>query len=276
LGPPKGRTFCRVGAVSIKRLAAILSLLALASSAFPCSIFKYSIDGRTYFCGNEDWTATDPAIRTSRPRGNDYGYVLFGWKSFLPRYVQAGINSKGLCFDWAAVPSQHYVRDNDKDDLTLDFTVDILKSCASVDEAVAFIRTHNIPHLAEEHIMFADSTGTSCVVEYHHSQLHLVVDRSEAQFITNFPLTDRSLGWYPCERYARMETFFGQPGNKEAHLVELLDSIHQEREYPTVYSYVFDLSRRQLAVFSRHNYQKKKVLSLDELIESDRVLSVIF
>jgi len=114
------------------------------------------------------------------------------------------------------------------------------------------------------------------VVEYNHSQLHLVVDRSEAQFITNFHLTDRSLGWYPCARYARMESFFGGQGNKEDHLVDLLDSIHQEREYPTVYSYVFDLGRRQLTVFFRHDYQKKKVLSLDELIESDRVFDIIF
>jgi hypothetical protein len=258
----------------MKRFAAVLTLLTIATSAFPCSIFKYSINGRTYFCGNEDWTATDPAIMTSKPKGNDYGYILLGWKSYLPRYVQAGVNSMGLCFDWAAVPSQGYVRDSAKDDLTLDFTVDVLRKCANVDEAVAFIRRYNIPHLGEEHIMFADSGGKSCVVEYNHSQMHLVVDQSEAQFITNFHLTDRSLGSYPCQRYAKMEAFFRELGSKETRLVELLSSIHQEGQYPTAYSYVFDLSTRQITLFLNHNYQAKTVLSMDKMMESDRVLSL--
>ena len=253
----------------MKLLAVVTALVAVAVSAFPCSIFKYSVDGRTYFCGNEDWTATDPAIQTFKPNGNEYGCAVLGWKSFLPRYIQAGINSKGLCFDWAAVPPQRYVRDNDKTDLTLDFTLDVLKTCASVDEAVAFITRHNIPHFAEEHIMFADRSGKSCIVEYNNSQLRLVIDESNAQFMTNFHVTDPSLGWYPCARYQKMDAFFAEPGSKETRLVNLLDRIHQEAPYPTVYSYVFDLSKGQITLFYNHDYQAKEVLSLNELLERD-------
>ncbi len=260
----------------MRMLAIVLAMLALAAVAFPCSIFKYHVDGRTYFCGNEDWSATDPAIQSCRPRGKDYGYVLFGWKSLLPRFVQAGVNSKGLCFDWAAVPPQLYVRDNTKDDLDLDFTREVLRRCATVDEAIAFVRQRNIPHLAEEHIMFADSSGKSCIVEYNNSQLHILVDQSPAQFMTNFHVSDKSLGWYPCSRYAKLEAFFHEAGNKEARLVELLDGIHQEGQYPTVYSYVFDLSKLQITVFHNHNYRAGKTFQLQDLVAADRVLSIAF
>jgi hypothetical protein len=259
------------------RTVCMLTLLVgVAGAAFPCSIFRYTVDGRTYFCGNEDWTAHDPAINTYKATDSEYGYVLFGWKSFLPHYVQAGINAKGLCFDWAAVPPQQYVRDNNKKDLSLDFTVEMLKSCATVAEAIDYIKKYNIPHLAEEHLMIADRTGKSCVIEYSHSQLRIIEDDSPFQFITNFHLSDPSLGWYPCDRYAKMEAFFKADGNKENRLVQLLDSIHQEGQYPTVYSYVFDLNKKELILFHNHNYRVKRTYSLDKLVGRDSLLDIAF
>lgn len=255
---------------------ALILLASIAAVGDPCSIFKYTAEGRTYFCGNEDWTASDPAIQTVKARGSDNGYILLGWKSYLPRYVQAGINSRGLCFDWAAVPPQGYVRDSAKNDLTLDFTIDVLKRCATVDEVATYIRSYNIPHLAEEHIMFADRRGKSCVVEYAHSQLSIMETDSEHQFMTNFHLSDNALGWYPCDRYSRMQAFFAEKGNKELRLAGLLDSIHQEGQYPTVYSYIFDLSRMQITIFHNHNYLVSKRFSLDDLLSNDAVLEISF
>jgi hypothetical protein len=260
----------------MKTVFALLLLLSTTMSAYPCSIFRYTIDGRTYFCGNEDWIATDPALQTFTPRGRDYGCVLFGWKSYLPRYVQAGINSRGLCFDWAAVPPQEYSRDSAKPEVTLDFTVDILKRCASVDEAIEYMKDRSMPHLAEEHIMLADRTGRSCVVEYNHSKLRLIYDDSESQFITNFHITDRSLGWYPCGRYSRMEAFFKEPGSKETRLADLLDAVHQEGSYPTVYSYVFDLSRMEITVFHHHDFRTRKTWSIKSLLSNPVALDLSF
>jgi len=258
----------------MKIISTLVLLVLIALSVYPCSIFKYATAGRTYFCGNEDWIASDPAIQTIKPKDNDYGCILFGWRSFLPRYVQAGINSKGLCFDWAAVPQQRFVRDATKKDLSLDFTVEVLKRCANVDEAIEYISSYNIPHLAEEHIMLADRTGKSCVIEYNHSQLQLVRDNSEFQFMTNFHLTDKSLGWYPCDRHAKMAAFFNERGNKETRLVELLDRVHQEGQYPTVYSYVFDLSSMKITVYYNHNYRSGKTWSLGDLTAKDAILDI--
>ena len=258
----------------MKVVSVLVLLLSATTNLYPCSIFKYTTNGRTYFCGNEDWTATNPAIMSCSAKDNDYGYILLGWANLLPRYIQAGVNSKGLCFDWAAVPAQQYVRDNGKKDLTLDFTLDVLKKCATVDDAIEYVKRHNIPHLAEEHIMFADKTGKSCVIEYNHSRLRIVPNDSESQFITNFHITDSSLGWYPCDRYSKMATFFKEKGNKEARLVELLDAVHQEGQYPTVYSYVFDLDKMRITVYYNHNYRVKKVYSLDDMVARDTILEL--
>lgn len=249
-------------------------LLFSSFNLFPCSIFKYTAGGRTYFCGNEDWTIRAAAVQTHTAINGDYAYALLGWKGLLPHWVQAGINSQGLCFDWAAVPPQQYMRDAARQDVTLDFTVDVLKRCATVEEAIDFITRYNVPHLAEEHIMFADRTGSSCVVEFNHSRLQVVPDDSEFQFVTNFHITDTSLGWYPCKRYSRMEKFFKEKGNKESRLVELLDSVHQEGRYETVYSYVFDLARMEMTVFSRHNYGAKKAYSLNDLFANDVTVDI--
>lgn len=257
------------------RIVPTVALFLVSSIAsYPCSIFRYTTGGRTYFCGNEDWTARAAAIQTRTAAGGDYAYALVGWKGLLPRWVQAGVNSEGLCFDWAAVPPQPYVRDPARPDLSLDFTVDVLKSCATVDDAIEFIARHNIPHLAEEHIMFADRSGKSCVVEFNHEKLRVIADNSEFQFVTNFHLTDPSLGWYPCERYSRMEAFFKGGGNKESRLVELLDSVHQEGQYQTVYSYVVDLTAGKISVFSNHNYRSGKTYSLNDLFAQDVLVDI--
>jgi hypothetical protein len=252
----------------------IVVLLAISADVYPCSIFKYSVDGRTYFCGNEDWTAKDPAIQTYKANGKQYGYVLFGWGTYLPRYAQAGVNSEGLCFDWAAVPTQVYIRDNKKPDASLDVTVDILKNCKSIDEVIKYIDGYNVPHIAEEHIMFTDKAGKSCVIEYNHSKQELVHDHAAFQFITNFHLTDPALGWYPCERYRKMAAFFGEDGSKEHRLAEILHKVHQEGQYPTIYSYIFDLGRMEITVFYNHNYMTKRVYAFSKLVEANVTIDI--
>jgi hypothetical protein len=260
----------------MKLLCMMIVLFAISADVHSCSIFKYRVEGRTYFCGNEDWIARDPAIQTYKATGKQYGYVLFGWRSYLPRYAQAGVNSEGLCFDWAAVPAQTYIRDTEKPDASLDITIDVLKNCKSVDDAIKYIKGYNVPHIAEEHIMFTDRAGNSCVIEYNHSKLKLIYDNADYQFITNFHLSDPSLGWYPCERYSKMEAFFREDGNKELRLAEILDRIHQEGRYPTIYSYIFDLDRMEITMFYNHNYMAKQTYSFSKLVETDVLMDISF
>jgi hypothetical protein len=255
-------------------LSLILVSMFIPYEISPCSIFKYSRDGKTFFCGNEDWIFTNPAIQSYPPLDNNYGYVLLGWKNYLPRYAQAGINSEGLCFDWAVVPPQKYAIDNTKPIKTIDCTIEILRTCKDIADVMSFVQKNNIPHLAEEHIMFTDKKGQSCVIEYNEGKMKIIQNKTEYQFITNFHISNPDLGWSPCDRYSRMEEFFNEQGDKENRLMELLYEVHQENQYPTIYSYIFNLDRMEIEVFFNHNYNSSKLYSIKNLLKGKETIDI--
>jgi hypothetical protein len=252
----------------------VLILLIYALTAFPCSIFKYSYNGKTFFCGNEDWSAKDPAIMTMRQTETHYGIVLLGWKSYLPHYPQAGINSHGLCFDWAVVPSQNYQFIQGKENLSINSTIEILKNCKDITDVLEYIEDYNFSHLAEEHIMFADREGNSCVIEYTKGERRILVNTSMSQYITNFNLTDPDAGWYPCPRYQTLETTLNTPGLDDNILVDILNRVHQEEAYPTIYSYIFNLEAMTVRIFYNHQYDTYQEYNINELIELDTTITI--
>jgi hypothetical protein len=257
----------------MKRVLLII-LCAVSIEVFPCSIFKYSIGNSYYFCGNEDWTAKDPAIMTIPRKKNEYGVIIFGWKSFLPNYPQAGINSEGLCFDWATVPAQKYTFEAGKNDLSINSTIDILKTCATVEDVIQYLAKYNFSHLAEEHIIFSDRTGKSCVIEYTKGEKRVLIETGKAQFITNFNLTDKENGWYPCKRFSILENTILKNNIDSDQLPGILDSVHQEGAYPTIYSYIFDLKKLTIKVFYNHNYLTHKEYKIANLISKSQVISI--
>jgi hypothetical protein len=257
----------------VKRLLALL-FFAQSLALYPCSIFKYVADGQVFFCGNEDWSATDPALTTIPPVGGKYGLVLLGWKSYLPRYPQAGVNSEGLSFDWATVPPQRYSATPGKENLDIDSTIEILKTCKNVDEVIAIIGKRNFSHLAEEHLIFADRTGKSCVFEYTKGSLKVIQDTSRAQHITNFNLSDKESGWYPCERYARLERSLKDKTVRADRLPEILNAVHQEGTYPTIYSYIFNLTSNEITLFHKHDYSKYQKFDVGTLIAQRRTIRI--
>lgn len=256
-------------------LFAVLCIILFQSvKIFSCSIFKYiDTDGVVYFCGNEDWSATDPAIMTMKPDGKSLGVILFGWQRYLPNYPQAGINSEGLCFDWATVPSQSYIFEKGKEDLNVNSLIEILRKCRTVDDAVAYIEKHNFSHLAQEHLMLADRTGKSCVIEFTNGTRKIIRENGRVQFITNFNLSDREKGWYPCERYAKMEKYFND-SNVRFQATKILDDIHQEGTYPTIYSYVFNLTNMDITIYYNHNFHAPKEYKVSKLITENKLLSI--
>jgi choloylglycine hydrolase len=244
----------------------VWGIFACIVPAFACSICAYSIDGRAYFCGNEDWSATDPAMLSAPASKDSYGYLILGWASYLPGYAQAGINSEGLCFDWAMVPAQRYASKPGRAQLSIDFPVEALRKCKDVGELLRFIEGKDIPHVAEEHLMFADKSGRSCVIEYSKGELRVIEGSGGAQYVTNFALSDPTLGGYPCARYSRMEAFFKAEGDKSPALASLLDSVHQEGGYQTIYSYVFDLAAGKVTLYYKHDFRNPKAYSLAALV----------
>ena len=251
----------------------IIILCFQAFTVFPCSIFTYQNETGTYFCGNEDWGAKDPAMFTIKASGNEYGVVLLGWKSYLPNYPQAGINSEGLCFDWATVPAQQYTPIKGKRDLSINATIEILKKCKTIDDVIAYISDYNFSHIAAEHILFADKAGMSCVIEYTKGERR-IIKKNTSQCITNFNLSDKESGWYPCQRYEKLSLGLNTDNLGYNDLTNLLDGVHQEGNYPTIYSYIMNLTTMEISVFYNHHFNTAKKYRVEELLKKNQIISI--
>jgi hypothetical protein len=242
-------------------------------SIYPCSIFAYRINGEMYFCANEDWTAADPSILAIKPAKGKYGVVLLGWNTYLPNYPQAGVNSEGLCFDWATVPKQPYKYSENKEEFDINSTIQILQKCKNIEEAIQLISNTNFPHLAEEHIMLCD-INNSCVIEYTKGKLKIVKLVGNSQYITNFNLTDKEAGWYPCTRFSKIEKMLSQKNLQEKDFIYLLNDVHQEENYPTQYSYIINLSELTVKLFINHDYQSSQIFSIKKLLEKNQKIAL--
>ncbi|HEX3045180.1 MAG TPA: hypothetical protein VHY08_10515, partial [Bacillota bacterium] len=123
------------------------------SGAEACTIFNVKGQTGNYFASNEDWSFTDPALRVVPGDKSDYGYLVFGWNSYLPGYPQGGVNEQGVCLDWATVAPQNFQDAPSRKALDENLTYKILKECKSTGEAITLIGQYNCSQLAGEHLL---------------------------------------------------------------------------------------------------------------------------
>jgi hypothetical protein len=261
----------------MKTFLTLLMFFILANvSAFPCSIFSYTDGNNIFFCNNEDWIFKDPVLGTHPATKNSYGYITFGWGAYYPGYPQGGVNSEGLCYDWAMIPKQKYHSDPKLPELHGDLGLAILQQCKSVDEAIALIKKYNYPHFAEEHLFLMDRKGKSCVVEYNEGKLKILTPEKKYLLATNFHISNSSLGGYPCTRFDKIDTRLKSLKGK-AGLPELRDALsegHQEGEYPTIYSYIVDLKNMKLHVYWNHVYSSSKEYDIKSILAKKTVIKI--
>lgn len=251
-------------------LFCLLGFTMMTIQTLACTIFYVKGSATDYFAGNEDWFFTDPVISVTPGNKQDYGYMVMGWNSYLPRYPQAGINENGLCFDWASLSSQQYPKNPRRKDTDEDLMVLILRKCRTVDEAVELIKKYNWPQFGQEHLLIADRTGNSCVVEWSRDDYVFIKNRQPYQVVTNFSLTDPKIGNYPCKRFDMIQSALKEAQRQtitQERVKTFLDQTHQEGRNPTVYSYIFDLKTLKVTIFPNHRYSEGKTYWLPREIK---------
>jgi hypothetical protein len=243
----------------------------LAQLSLACTIFYVQGQTTHYFASNEDWNMTDSVMQVIPGRDGKYGYVVFGWDSYLPRYPQGGLNEHGLALDWAALPPETFKADPSRKQLNSDLFYEILENCRNVAEAVRLMEVYNWPQFAEEHLLIADSLGNSSVIEWHDGKYLILPKEGTYQVITNFRLSAPGSGWYPCNRFETVDGYLKSDSNQKPDLTvvrNLLDQAHQEGEYPTIYSYIADLKSLDLYLYYGHDYSKEYQYNLrQELVK---------
>jgi hypothetical protein len=151
-------------------LAFIPACLHLISTPVgACTIFVLTDTNRALFCNNEDGPGSDIRI-WFLPAGEGYygavyvGYATNGW-------AQGGLNSEGLAYDWVSGFEEKWEPDPNLPTARGNSSQRMLETCATVDDAIRFYRTHREPLFRLAKILVADKTGASVIIGAKDGQL---------------------------------------------------------------------------------------------------------
>lgn len=215
-----------------------MAVCSCSASIRACTIFTLTDAHRTLFCNNEDSTRTDTRI-WFRPQRR--GFLCLSrryacaYVGYADRWGQGGMNSQGLAFDWVAGYKGKWKRDPKTRFVIGNPAERMLESCATVEEAVTFFRTHWDPSFSYAKILIADRSGTSVIIGAREGKL----DVQSAKH-------SQSLGYGG----AAVEKSLTEDSTPTlANAAKILNSARQLGTYATKYSNVFDLNSCDILIF---------------------------
>lgn len=244
----------------MKKILLTTTLLCSLADVFACLIL-FVTDGKTVLVGNhEDWYAQDAEVTFVPAAGKKYGMLYFDFAS--EKTAQGGMNTAGLFFDGTRTPFAPYNDNDSKPDCKCYVWTKILEECATVNEAIAYMKRYKIPEIEDVHIMFADKKGNSAVVGVYDGKLQVHTRKGNHQVVTNFNLTNPSYGDEPvCKRYETAEKMLLVDSSATlANMEKILAKTHQEAL--TVYSNIYNLGLGEVYVYRHADLTKKVKLNL--------------
>ncbi|MHA1125267.1 MAG: hypothetical protein ACTSO7_07195 [Candidatus Heimdallarchaeota archaeon] len=251
-----------------------------------CTIFTISIDDTVYFGNNEDyklenaylWYVPNQTILTSSSGYKDiYGAVFLGFDNNddvdVDTWEQGGMNEFGLCFDANGLPDT----DLNVDGLypyTPHALAQVLWDCKTVEDVITWYQNHKWATMGGQ-IHYADSTGDAIVVSANATG-KWAFSRINSTFLvsTNFNLANHANGLYPCSRYTTANQMLAEITTEDELTVptcaNVLYAVHQEGEYGTKYSNIFDPVNLELYFNYGINYsEQEKINLMDKLTDLD-------
>jgi choloylglycine hydrolase len=249
-----------------------ISILA-ADNTTACTVFNYNQGNIVLVGNNEDGGySTDVEIWFAPPSGKKYGRVCFGWKQlFFFKQAQGGMNDQGLFFDWALCPKSDPPKFSiHKKTASFSMPENLLAECATVEEAIEWLKHYNILFI-RSHIMLADRTGNSAVVEWVDGKMNVIKKSGTYQIITNFWLSHPELGNYPCPRYNTVTKMLkARSGVSVEYFTSILKLTAQHeqsdkgKESGTIYSNIYDLAKGSVYIYYKRDFKHPYKFNLNE------------
>lgn len=238
-----------------------------AISAFPCTIFNASKNGRVLAGNNEDLNSTDSRIWFYPQKEGKYGYLYVGFDSYG---IQGGMNDRGLFFDYNALKFARMNPSPEKPGIKSwrGFIDKIMTECATVEEVIDLLSKHNLGWWGPNQVMYADATGASAVIGADkNGELSVVRKKGDYQVSTNFSLANPEFGssTYPCYRYEIANKMLENMKELTVdYFRKILAATHQEGTYPTIYSNICDLTNKEIYIYNFHDYEEVAKFNLEE------------
>ena len=223
----------RLADTHLPSLAVLLGCLQLASTPVQaCTIFVLTDTNRALFCNNEDWS--DPNTRIwFLPAGEGYyGAVYVGFDN---GWAQGGLNTEGLAYDWVAGYDEKWDAPANLPTTRGNSSQRMLETCATVNDAIAFYRTHREPGFWRAKILVADRTGASVIIGARDGQLQVEQE-------------NRCRGFGFGQR--RLDVALARnPRPMVADAFKILRDCRQTGQYATKYSNIYDLKTGDIFLY---------------------------
>ena len=230
----------------------LMILLLFASvQLYSCTIFYVVNDNQVFAGNNEDWKDPYAKMWFYPAQENKYGWVKFGWGSGFP---QGGMNDQGLFWDASACAFLEMpLSESKKEKHDGPLMQKVIEECATVEEALKVFAEFYCEDQYRAQYLIGDSTGKSIIVEGDNI-IHI---QDDFQVLTNFYHSHPEMGGYPCWRYETAVDMLSEADSLSAYFIgSVLAATHQEGKYPTQYSNIYDLKKRQFYLFHFHNYEE--------------------
>ena len=196
---------------------------------YACTIFVLTDENRTLFFNNEDYSNPATRIWFLPSSKKHYGAAYVGFDN---NWAQGGVNSAGLAFDWVAGYQEQYVPDSKLIKARSNPSEKMLKSCATVSEAIAFYKKYREPSFTYARMMIADKSGASVIIGARNGELY-------------FDLSNQSRGFgYGEEVLNEFLKKAPQPSIESG--LPILQACLQQGKYATKYSSVYDLNSGEI------------------------------
>ena len=230
-----------------------LTLVFFAFISVPiqaCTIFVLTDAKRALFCNNEDYSNPVTRIWFVPPGDGFYGCVYIGFDN---GWVQGGLNTEGLAFDWVAGYMEEWESSVGMKSVRGNPSERMLETCTTIKDAITFYRKHWEPDFARAKILVADRTGASAIIGAKDGKLQV----EQAHQSRGFGYGVRTL----------KKMLKKQPEPTVAKGFEILRACVQEGHNATKYSYIFDLKPGEIFLFRFSKWTKDVKLKLSVELE---------
>lgn len=259
----------------------IISKIDLTIIGPSCTIFTVAVGDTVFFGNNEDylqrelyqWYIPSQNISVIGENKTIYGGVFVGFvnpEDSPGIYPQGGMNEHGLMYDINGLPSLAINENpNGSSGYSDNIICESLWDCKNVEEVIEWYKNHKWYIPVGGQIHYGDASGDAVVISVNPLTAKWAFTRKSSNYIvsTNFNLNNTSNAYdYPCERYNTAMQMLSEIKNEENLTIQacsdILYAVHQEGEYSTLYSNIFDPVNLDIYFNYGDNYQKQKKVNL--------------
>ncbi|MDH6253347.1 hypothetical protein M2347_003074 [Chryseobacterium sp. H1D6B] len=244
-----------------------------ASMFKACTIFMAN-DGKNVWIGNNEDESSDMKYRFWYfPRENKaFGYMLWsekhdGYDALMWQYPQGGLNEFGLFMDYTAIDEIPVTIDPLKKTREQEVVNDILKTCKTVKEALAFIKQFNLVKLSGAQLFIGDATGDYAAVHGNY-----VVEKTDRNFsLTNYCIADghKEACWRRETAGLKLTAF---KSFNSYNISGILKETAQKwpGDVVTNYSMAVNLKKQEMTLYLKNDFKTPKIINLSEKLKKGK------